>query len=387
MTGPHVRHVGLNLVYLVPGETGGMETYARELIPALAKAAPELRLTAFVNREAAEAADGPWGELIESVTVPVRARNRVEWVRGEQQLVPRLARQAGVDLVHSLGSTGPGWGRFRRVSTIHDLHYRTVPDAHFGLRGLGMRVLVPLSARRAHRVIADSRSARDELLELLRLPPAKVDVVPLGLGGQRRAEPVDSTRLRRQLGVGDAPLLLTVSAKRPHKNLTTLLDALALIDRERRPVLVLPGYPTEHEQELREQASALGLDDHVRFLGWVGGAELEGLYASAACFVFPSLSEGFGLPVLEAMSRGVPVACSNLGAVAEVAGDAARQFDPRSPREIAAAVTRLLGDRAEAERLRAAGAARAATFTWEETARGTLASYARTLNRAASRSA
>jgi glycosyltransferase involved in cell wall biosynthesis len=210
-------------------------------------------------------------------------------------------------------------------------------------------------------------------------------VVPLGLGGRRRATPVAEAELRKRFGLGESALLLTVSAKRPHKNLATLLDAMALIERERRPVLVLPGYPTEHEQELRRRAAALGLDDHTRFLGWLEGPELEGLYACASCFVFPSLSEGFGLPVLEAMSRGVPVACSNFGAVAEVAGDAALLFDPRSPKEIADAITRLLSDRAEAERLRAAGAARAPTFTWEETARGTLASYGRALNRAAAR--
>jgi glycosyltransferase involved in cell wall biosynthesis len=373
-------HVGLNLVFLVPGETGGMETYARELVEALVTVAPELRLTAFVNREAAEARDGPWGGLIPAVTVPVRARNRIQWVRGEQELVPRLATRAGVELVHSLGSTGPGWGRFRRVSTIHDLHYRTVPDAHFGLRALGMRVLVPLSARRAHRVIADSQTVRTQLLTLLRLPPEKVDVVPLGLGRRRRSEPLAEREVRRRLGVGDDDqLLLSVSAKRPHKNLAALLDALALLAPDRRPVLVLPGYPTEHEAELRRRAAALGVDDRTRFLGWVDGAELEGLYASAACFVFPSLSEGFGLPVLEAMSRGVPVACSGVGAVAEVAGDAALRFDPRSPRAIADAVERLLSDRAEAERLREAGRARAAGFTWEQTARGTLESYGRAL--------
>jgi len=374
-------HIGLNLVFLVPGETGGMETYARELVEALVAVAPDLRLTAFVNREAAEARDGPWGELIPTVTVPVRARNRIQWVRGEQELVPRLAARAGVDLVHSLGSTGPGWGRFRRVSTIHDLHYRTVPEAHFGLRALGMRVLVPLSARRAHRVIADSQTVRAQLLTLLRLPPEKVDVVPLGLGRRSRSEPLVERELRRRLGVGDDdPLLLSVSAKRPHKNLATLLDALALLDRDRRPVLVLPGYPTEHEAELRRRAASLGVDDRTRFLGWVDGAELEGLYANAAGFVFPSLSEGFGLPVLEAMSRGVPVACSGVGAVAEVAGDAALLFDPSSPRAIADAVARLLTDRAEAERLREAGRARAAGFTWEQTARGTVESYRRAVS-------
>ena len=373
-------HVGLNLVFLVPGETGGMETYARELIEALVAEAPDLRLTAFVNREAARASGGPWNELVPAITVPVDARNRIQWVRGEQQLLPRLARSAGVDLVHSLGSTGPAWGRFRRVSTIHDLHYRTVPEAHFGFRALGMRVLVPLSARRAHRVIADSHAVRDELVSLLRLPPGEIDVVPLGFGARRRAKALPGSELRRRLGVDDdEPIALSVSAKRPHKNLMALLDAFALIAPERRPVLVLPGYPTEHEVQLRERAGSLGLGDRTRFLNWVDEVELEALYANAACFVFPSLSEGFGLPVLEAMSRGVPVACSNVGAVAEVAGDAALGFDPRSPREIADAVQRLVGDPAEADRLRAAGRARAADFTWERTARGTVESYERAL--------
>src|SRR4051794_32866613 len=125
-------HLGLNLVYLVPGEIGGMETYARELIPALLEERPDLRMTAFINREAAEAGGGPWNELVPAVTVPVRARNRVEWVRGEQQLLPGLARRAGVDVLHSLATTAPGWGRFKRITTVHDLIYRILPEAHFG---------------------------------------------------------------------------------------------------------------------------------------------------------------------------------------------------------------------------------------------------------------
>jgi glycosyltransferase involved in cell wall biosynthesis len=375
-------HVGLNLVFLVPGETGGMETYARELTEALRAVAPEVRLTAFVNREVSESDAGPWGDLVPAVTVPVRARNRLEWVRGEQMLLPRLAQGAGVELLHSLGSTAPAWGRYRRVSTIHDLHYRTVPEAHFGLRALGMRALVPLSARRADRVIADSEAVRDQLVDLLGLAREAVDVVPLGLGGRRRSEPLAEATLRERLDVGDTPLVLSVSAKRPHKNLAALLDALALIEADERPVLVLPGYPTEHEAELRRRAASLGLDGRTRFIGWVDEAELEGLYAAAACFVFPSLAEGFGLPVLEAMSRGVPVACSAVDPVGAVAGEAALKFDPRSPREIADAIRRLISDRDEAERLAAAGRARAATFTWEATARGTLASYGRVLGRA-----
>ena len=175
-------HIGLNLIFLVPGETGGMEVAARGLIPELIKAAPEVRFTAFINREAAAAKDGPWGELLPAVTVPVNARNRVQWVRGEQTLLPRLARRAGVELVHSLASTAPAWGRFRRVVTVHDLIYARFPEAHAGIRDRGMRLLVPLAVRRSDRVIAISQSTRHDLVELLGAPAEKIDVIPQGLG-------------------------------------------------------------------------------------------------------------------------------------------------------------------------------------------------------------
>jgi len=406
-------HVGLNLVFLVPGEQGGMEVYARELLRALSVERPDLRLTAFVNREA-RAAGGPWDELADVVEVPVHARDRVQWVRGEQQLLPGLARRAGVDLVHSLASTAPARGRFARVVTIHDLHYRVVEGAHFGLRGLGMRVLVPLAAHRSHRVVVDSQSTRADVRRHLHVPERKLDVVPLAAHRSHRVV-VDSQSTRADvrrhlhvperkldvvpLGVGttaasdaeppaalrerhrlDArPIVLSVSAKRPHKNLMRLLEALAAIARERRPVLVVPGYPTPYERELRSAAERLGVLDDVRFLDWVSDAELEGLYALADVSVFPSLYEGFGLPVLEAMRRGVPVACSDRGSLPEVAGDAALLFDPYDVPAITAAVERLLGDRAEADRLRAAGRDQAARFTWAATARATAGSYERAL--------
>jgi glycosyltransferase involved in cell wall biosynthesis len=119
----------------------------------------------------------------------------------------------------------------------------------------------------------------------------------------------------------------------------------------------------------------------VRFLDWVSGSELEGLYALADVFVFPSLYEGFGLPVLEAMRRGLPVACSDRSSLPEVAGDAALLFDPEDPRAITAAIERVLGDPAEAQRLRDAGHAQAGRFSWAATARATAASYERAMGR------
>ncbi|MEN3282317.1 MAG: hypothetical protein V7607_3457 [Solirubrobacteraceae bacterium] len=370
-------HVGLNLVFLVPGETGGMETHARELIPRLA-GLDGVRVTAFVNREAA-AAGGPWSEVVPMEVVPVRARNRLEWVRGEQQHLPRMADRAGCDVVHSLASTAPLHGRARRVTTIHDLNYKLVPDTHFGLRGVGMRVLVPAAARRSDRVMVDAASTKRDLQHHLGTPPDMIDVVPLGVSSPPAVPLADEAALRARLGLDASPLVLSVSAKRPHKNLVRLLEALAGIAVERRPALVVPGYPTPHEEELRQRAEALGIAGQVVFPAWVSAAELEALYAMATVVVVPSLYEGFGLPVLEAMARGVPVATSNRSSLPEVAGDAALLFDPEDVGAIRAAIERLLGDEAERGRLREAGLVRAREFTWERTARLTLASYERAL--------
>jgi glycosyltransferase involved in cell wall biosynthesis len=372
-------HVGLNLIYLVPGETGGMEVVARELLPELVKAAPGVKFTAFVNREAAAAKDGPWGEIVPAVTVPIRASSRPQWVLGDQALLPLLARRHGVTLMHSLASIAPVWGPYRRVVTVHDIIYARFPETHSGLRDLGMRVLVPAAVRSAHRVMVDARATREDLVRMVGADARKIDVVPLGLGTPRRHRPAPEEQVRERLDLRARDVILSLSAKRPHKNLSTLIRALAAIAPERRPMLVLPGYPTEHERELRALADTRGLADDVRFLPWISAEDLEGLWALAKAFVFPSLYEGFGLPLLEAMDRGVPVACSNASSLPEVAGDAALLFDPHQEAQMADAIQRLLGDRTLRDTLIARGAQRVKQFTWEATARGAIDSYARAL--------
>jgi glycosyltransferase involved in cell wall biosynthesis len=208
----------------------------------------------------------------------------------------------------------------------------------------------------------------------LKTPRERIDVVPLGLG-TALAVPTSEKELRAHHALGNRQVVLTASAKRPHKNLVRLLDALVSIDGSRRPILILPGYGTEHEVELRRHAAQLGIDADTRFLGWLPPADLEGLYRLSSCFVFPSLYEGFGLPALEAMARGLPVASSDRSSLGEVVGDAARIFDPESPRAIAEAIEDLLHDRSLAEHLRAAGFEQARKFTWNSTARGTLQAY------------
>jgi glycosyltransferase involved in cell wall biosynthesis len=209
----------------------------------------------------------------------------------------------------------------------------------------------------------------------------KLDVIPCGSGNGSLVNPTEEEELRTRLRLRRRRILLAVSALSRHKNLPPLVRALARV-RESHPdvVLVIPGNPTKHGHELEELAEDLGVEDALRLPGWVSGRDLEGLYRAASCFVFPSRREGFGMPVLEAMARGVPVACSNTSAMPEVAGDAALYFAPDRPEEIAEAIGRLLDDARLAQELVERGRERQQMFTWSRAAEQTLAVYDRALS-------
>ena len=368
--------VALNLVFLVPGQTGGMEAYARELVSRLA-AIGGIELTCLVGRPAA--GQGPWSELAREVVLPVDATSRAEWVMGEQWYVPRAAQRAGADIVHSLASTAPLHGRQVRVTTIHDLNFMMVPEAHFGLRGAGMRVLVPAAAKRSNRLIADSNSTRDDLVSRLGVSPGKVDVVPLAAQVTGMSDPALRNSLSRRLDLDDRWVLIAPGAKRPHKNASLVIDALASMDTTERPKLVVTGYRTPYESEIRSQVDSLGLANDVVIADNLSAREMEALYELADCVVVPSRYEGFGLPVLEGMTRGLPVIASDRSSLPEVAGGAALLVDPESVEEMARAIRQLMGNPAVVERLSAAGIERARDFTWERTALLTRASYERAL--------
>ncbi len=360
--------VGLNLLYLAPGATGGMETYARALLPRLPDSWPEARFIAFAGRElAAEWRARPWHPAIRLVELPVCSATRVRRAAVEQSLLAAALARHRVELVHSLGTTTPLLARARTVVTIHDVIYKRHPDAHAGVLSKGMALLVPLAARRARRIVTHSEASAGDIRRFLGVRAEKIDVVPIGPGLDLVAEPTPEAELRSRLGLADGPFVLSPSARRAHKNLERLIEAMRSVDA----TLVLPGYVTSLDERLLAHADGA----RVVLAGWLSDADMDGLYRAATCLAFPSLAEGFGLPVLEAMRRGLPVACSDATSLPELAGDAALLFDPRDTAAIAAAVGRLVSDAGLRRELAVKGRAQAERFSWDSAARATVASY------------
>ena len=372
--------LGLNLLYLVPGEVGGSEIYARNLIPALRAKRPDLELVAYVGPEAVESLRGePWADGMRFVVSPVRSRVKPLRVAAEMTWLPARVRRDGVGLLHSLGTTTPIFCPVPSVVSVLDVIYHHFPETFPRASRWGLRAVVPAGARRAQRVIAISHAGKGDVAGTLGIDPAKIDVVHLGFGMKQSAAPTPAPEVRERFGVDGHPLVLTVSSALRHKNLDRLLAAFSQVARDRPEMLVLVGHGGLDQEALRERAAALGIGDRVAFTGWIDDSDLEGLYATAEVFVFTSLMEGFGMPVLEAMRRGVPVACSGVSALPEVAGDAAELFDPYDVDAIAAAVRRLLESPEHRAALVARGRERCLEFTWERAADETLATYARAL--------
>jgi glycosyltransferase involved in cell wall biosynthesis len=376
-----MRHIGLNLLYLVPGEVGGSEIYARRLIRALARGRPDTRFTAFCGREAAPSlrAEG-WPENVRVQELPFDARNKPLRIAAEIALLPAAAARARVDLLHSLGTTCPPVAGRPSVVTILDLIYEAYPETFPKASLYGLRALVGPSARRATRVTTISQAVKDDVVARLRVPAERIDVCHLGFGMRAVPDPTPARALRESLALGDGRVVLCVSAALAHKNLPGLLEGFARLgDGHADCRLVIAGHAGRERAALEERIAALGLTGRAVLTGWISDEDLEGLYQLADCAVYPSLYEGFGLPVLEAMVRGVPLACSDATSLPEVAGDAALLFDGRDRDALAGALRHLLDDSALRAELVRRGRERAKTFTWEGAARSVHAVYDRVL--------
>ncbi len=261
-------------------------------------------------------------------------------------------------------------------------HYDLIPlrfPTHVAPRArLLFRVALRLALHTAQHVVAISEASRRDLLAAFSVAPDRVTTTPLAPDPRFQPQTTTAIAALRNRYTLPEHFVLYLGINKPHKNLVTLVNAYARLPAS-APPLVIAGAWDERYPEAKATAARLHLGERVRFLGTMDDADLPALYAGATFFVFPSLYEGFGLPVLEAMACGTPVACSNISSLPEIAGDAALLFDPADAAALAQALERLLDDRPLREELRARSLAQAACFTWARTASVTLDVYRKLL--------
>ncbi|MGH9862837.1 MAG: glycosyltransferase family 4 protein [Candidatus Acidiferrales bacterium] len=365
-------HIAINTL-MVHRRLHGTATYVTNLVAALAQLDARHRYTLYVSDESAVHFQG-LGPSFELVRCGLPRPLRVLW---EQTFLPQDLRRRGVELFHGPGFVVPLAGACPRVTTIHDMTFFSLPEVHTFAKRRYFKALIPLCARASRLVITVSESTRQDLVRLVGVRPEKVKVIHLGKSEAFRpvADEATLSQIRKKYGL-DRRFLLFVGMIEPRKNLETLVRAYAqLKDLHGDYSLVVAGPFGWKYGPLLRVVETLGLKNHVLFPGYVPEAELPALYSAAEVFVYPSLAEGFGLPVLEAMACGVPVITSNVSSLPGVVGEAALLVDARSVQQLATAMQRVLGEEMLRKDLRERGLRRAQLFTWEKTARETLEAY------------
>ena len=345
------------------GRRGGTETSARELLARLPHELPDVEWIALVNRPGAEAVRS----FFPGKVVPVRwvGADRVSWALGTILSVGPAARRVGADLVWCPANFGPLRSGVPRLVTVHDAIYDEVPGT---LRERAQRAvtsfLMRRSAKTADRVVTVSHAAAESILRHLAVAGGRLSVVHNGSTEPRHVDNPTEVIASLKLPL-NRPIVLTAGNRMPHKNFVGLLNAMAHIPREKRPFTVICG--SGHPDPLSDVVARLGLGDDVLLPGWVTRDELESLYIAADLYVCPSLTEGFGLPVVDALRREVPVLANDVPVLREVGGDAAAYADATSPEELSRAIESALASPTDAA-ARSRGREWASSFTWDRSA-------------------
>lgn len=353
----------------------GIGRYIRSLLPAIAsQLLPDERLIYFCSPRQRERLG-----LGDEQGLLWRPAHSSPFGWGQQIELPRLLRRYGVAVYHSPYYLMPYWPGTRSVLTVYD----TIPRRFPHRVSLRARLLFGLTTRMALRtsdaVIAISQATKEDYSTYFDVSPEGIVTIPLAAASHFRPAPTERiVRLRRERSLNE-PYVLYVGSNKPHKNLARLMQAWEIILGELagRYELVLAGQLKAHGDDLVQQAAAPALRETVRLMHDVPDEDLVALFSGAELFVFPSLYEGFGLPVLEAMACGCAVVCSNRSSLSEIAEGAAVLFDPEAPSDIARAISQVLADTQKRKQLQKLATQRASTFSWKRTAAETLRVYRR----------
>jgi glycosyltransferase involved in cell wall biosynthesis len=351
--------IGINALYLIPGGVGGTEIYLRRLLAAMARLETPHEFFVYFNRETgADLVPGGFRAVPQPVKAVVRPW-RIAW---EQTGLVSAMRRDEIDVVLNPGTTAPLSGP-PSVTVFHDLHYIHLPEDLPWFQRPVWNVLMGAAARRSTRILAVSEATRADFLRHYHRDAAHVRAIHHGVEPQFF-----------ELGPrAPEPFLLCVSTLHPHKNLDRLVRAFAEFKRKHPEFkLVLTGLRGFFTKELEEEIARSGIANAIELTGWIPREKLYDLFRRATAFVYPSRFEGFGMPVAEAMAAGLPVGCSDIAPLREVAGEHAVYFDPFDESAITAALERVAGDPELRARLTAEGPMWARRFSWDRCAKETL---------------
>lgn len=369
----------------VPPKPAGAGVYAIELVRAMTQRGRHDGYALYTRGHWFDAdVEGKRNWRVEHIHAASRP-TRFAW---EQLRLPRALNALDIDVLHSTHHTLPLVGaRCRRVVTIHDVTFFRIPERYPPMRRFYMQAMTRLAARVADAIVVPSNAVRDDVVRTLRVPKSNMTTVYEAAASQ--FVPIDggaASAIAREYEI-DGPYVLSVGSLEPGKNRARLIRAIrGLRDAGLQHRLVIVGQKAWNYEDEFALIDRLGMGDRVLHLGYVKATHLPALYSGATAFAFPSLYEGFGLCVVEAMACGVPVLTSNISATAEVAGDAALLVDPLSVEAIRDGLRRLLEDDALRVDLASRGLERASQFSWRRAADETHAVYSRVVQGARAKS-
>ena len=367
--------IAVNTLSVVPGKTGGGETYLTNLVRSMARLSAEDTFVLVVSGRNRGVFEGMGGNV---ELVQARGTSGARWARTlyERTLLGRAIERTGADVVFMPGNAGLPAPPCAEVIAVQSLHYLFVPEEVGRVRTAYFSHVLPGDLRKAKLVLAVSQAIAETVCGRLGVPSEKVRVVLEGVNVwfSREGDQRETERRLGELGV-ERPYILFVSTLKPYKNADKAIRALALLNKTvlpRRCLLVIGTDGLGLTPGLRELARREGVGGEVHFAGFVPHEELGTFYRAAEAFVYPSAIETFGLPVLEAMACGTPVVGSNLTSVPEVIGDAGLTVNPEDTEAFAGALRRVVEDGSLRELLIAKGCERVQHFSWERCAQGTL---------------
>lgn len=365
--------VGVNLMFLVPGEVGGSEPLLTNLVLAVARGGAEVVVFGVRGLAAAYPQIGVSAEVVE---VPWSTGRQGLRIAAEHTWLAAEAARRNLDVVHHGVGTAPFVKARPTVVTVHDIQYAHYPGNFVRPKRAWLRLNVPVTVRRSEVLTVPSRFVRGDLVRAFGIDPGKVVVVPFGSERLFGPHPASRAEVRERYRL-DRPYVLFPGRTYPHKNHRLLVEAFRPLADDAD--LVLTGAPWSRDREVLAGARDLGLSGSVRHLGLVPRGDLAGLYEGAVALAYPTRFEGFGAPLLEAMSLGCPVIASAAAAVPEVVGDAGILLDPDDVDGWTEMMDRVLRKPDLREELSGRARRRAAEFSWQNAGALQMEAYRRAL--------